>query len=236
MTTYRIPLRMRLLRDQRRVGRQAVLARLAARRGRRRRRPRRVHRLRPPGERRPRQGRAALHPEVRHLPRPDRRRHQPPPSGRTWTPPSRRRGRAGWTRTRSRAWSSPRSRTRGPLARSRPTSTCRRTWSRVTTPRTSPPTSPASPASPGSSRPSSSPPEFFATNCGGCHTLSQAGTTGHRRPQPRPGAPGQSPAADLAGHHRPERADRPRLPRRRDAPELRHHPDPPSSSSSWSSS
>jgi mono/diheme cytochrome c family protein len=37
-------------------------------------------------------------------------------------------------------------------------------------------------------------PEFFATNCGGCHTLSQAGTTGTVGPNLDQVLPGQSPA------------------------------------------
>ena len=37
-------------------------------------------------------------------------------------------------------------------------------------------------------------PEFFATNCGGCHTLSAAGTTGTIGPNLDDALPGQSPA------------------------------------------
>ena len=36
-------------------------------------------------------------------------------------------------------------------------------------------------------------PEFFATNCGGCHVLSQAGTTGTTGPNLDEALPGQSP-------------------------------------------
>ncbi len=36
-------------------------------------------------------------------------------------------------------------------------------------------------------------PEFFATNCGGCHTLSEAGTTGTIGPNLDDVLPGQSP-------------------------------------------
>jgi mono/diheme cytochrome c family protein len=36
--------------------------------------------------------------------------------------------------------------------------------------------------------------EFFATNCGGCHTLSQAGTTGNVGPNLDQVLPGMSPA------------------------------------------
>src|SRR3954470_11081098 len=35
---------------------------------------------------------------------------------------------------------------------------------------------------PGIKAPVFAPPQFFATNCGGCHTLSQAGTTGTTGP------------------------------------------------------
>src|SRR5512134_153814 len=37
-------------------------------------------------------------------------------------------------------------------------------------------------------------PEFFATNCGGCHVLSQAGTTGQTGPNLDEGLAGMSPA------------------------------------------
>jgi mono/diheme cytochrome c family protein len=35
---------------------------------------------------------------------------------------------------------------------------------------------------PGIKQPVFAPPQFFATNCGGCHTLAQAGTTGTTGP------------------------------------------------------
>ena len=43
---------------------------------------------------------------------------------------------------------------------------------------------------PGIKPPVFAPPQFFATNCGGCHTLAQAGHHRHRRPQPRRGPEG----------------------------------------------
>jgi mono/diheme cytochrome c family protein len=47
---------------------------------------------------------------------------------------------------------------------------------------------------PGIKPPVFEPSEFFATNCGGCHTLSQAGTTGTVGPNLDQNLPGQSPA------------------------------------------
>jgi mono/diheme cytochrome c family protein len=46
---------------------------------------------------------------------------------------------------------------------------------------------------PGIKPPVFAPPQFFATNCGGCHTLSQAGTTGSVGPDLDQVLPGQSP-------------------------------------------
>ena len=48
---------------------------------------------------------------------------------------------------------------------------------------------------PGIQPPVFAPPEFFATNCGGCHTLAQAGTTGTVGPDLDQVLPGQAPAA-----------------------------------------
>jgi len=45
---------------------------------------------------------------------------------------------------------------------------------------------------PGIKPPVFAPPQFFATNCGGCHTLSQAGTTGTTGPNLDEALPGQS--------------------------------------------
>jgi hypothetical protein len=47
---------------------------------------------------------------------------------------------------------------------------------------------------PGIKPPEFVPSEFFATNCGGCHTLSQAGTTGTIGPNLDQVLPGQTPA------------------------------------------
>ena len=47
---------------------------------------------------------------------------------------------------------------------------------------------------PGIKPPEFMPSEFFATNCGGCHTLSQAGTTGNVGPNLDQVLPGMSPA------------------------------------------
>jgi mono/diheme cytochrome c family protein len=47
---------------------------------------------------------------------------------------------------------------------------------------------------PGIRPPEFEPSEFFATNCGGCHVLSQAGTTGTVGPNLDQNLPGQSPA------------------------------------------
>jgi mono/diheme cytochrome c family protein len=47
---------------------------------------------------------------------------------------------------------------------------------------------------PGIEPPEFIPPEFFATNCGGCHTLAQAGTTGTVGPNLDDVLAGQSPA------------------------------------------
>ncbi len=47
---------------------------------------------------------------------------------------------------------------------------------------------------PGIKPPVFAPPEFFATNCGGCHVLSQAGTTGSVGPNLDEALPGQSTA------------------------------------------
>jgi mono/diheme cytochrome c family protein len=47
---------------------------------------------------------------------------------------------------------------------------------------------------PGIKPPEFVPSEFFATNCGGCHTLSQAGTTGTVGPNLDQVLPGQTPA------------------------------------------
>ncbi|HEX3294812.1 MAG TPA: c-type cytochrome [Solirubrobacterales bacterium] len=44
---------------------------------------------------------------------------------------------------------------------------------------------------PGIKPPVFSPPQFFATNCGGCHTLAQAGTTGTTGPNLDEALPGQ---------------------------------------------
>ena len=46
---------------------------------------------------------------------------------------------------------------------------------------------------PGIKPPVFAPPQFFATNCGGCHTLSQAGTTGTTGPDLDQALTGQSP-------------------------------------------
>jgi mono/diheme cytochrome c family protein len=46
---------------------------------------------------------------------------------------------------------------------------------------------------PGIRPPVFAPPQFFATNCGGCHTLAQAGTTGTIGPDLDQVLPGQSP-------------------------------------------
>jgi mono/diheme cytochrome c family protein len=46
---------------------------------------------------------------------------------------------------------------------------------------------------PGIKPPVFSPPQFFATNCGGCHTLAQAGTTGTTGPNLDEALPGQPP-------------------------------------------
>jgi mono/diheme cytochrome c family protein len=45
---------------------------------------------------------------------------------------------------------------------------------------------------PGIEPPVFAPPEFFATNCGGCHVLSQAGTTGSVGPDLDQVLPGQT--------------------------------------------
>jgi mono/diheme cytochrome c family protein len=47
---------------------------------------------------------------------------------------------------------------------------------------------------PGIKPPVFSPPQFFATNCGGCHTLSQAGTTGTTGPDLDEALKGMTPA------------------------------------------
>jgi mono/diheme cytochrome c family protein len=47
---------------------------------------------------------------------------------------------------------------------------------------------------PGIKPPVFAPPQFFATNCGGCHRLSQAGTTGTTGPDLDQALSGQSPA------------------------------------------
>jgi mono/diheme cytochrome c family protein len=47
---------------------------------------------------------------------------------------------------------------------------------------------------PGIKPPVFAPPEFFAANCGGCHTLSQAGTTGTTGPNLDQALQGQSTA------------------------------------------
>jgi mono/diheme cytochrome c family protein len=47
---------------------------------------------------------------------------------------------------------------------------------------------------PGIKPPVFAPPQFFATNCGGCHTLSQAGTTGTTGPNLDDALKGMSPA------------------------------------------
>jgi mono/diheme cytochrome c family protein len=47
---------------------------------------------------------------------------------------------------------------------------------------------------PGIKPPVFAPPQFFATNCGGCHTLAQAGTTGTTGPDLDQVLKGQSPA------------------------------------------
>ena len=81
---------------------------------------------------------------------------------------------------------------------------------------------------PGIKAPVFAPPQFFATNCGGCHTLAQAGTTGTTGPNLDEALKGMSAAADLPVDQRPERDDHPRLPAERDAAELRPdaHPGP----------
>ena len=91
---------------------------------------------------------------------------------------------------------------------------------------TSPPTSPASPACPGSS-PEFIAPEFFATNCGGCHTLSAAGTTGTVGPSLDDVLPGQSPGQVFPSRSpTPRPSSPPGFPRRRDARQIRWNPHP----------
>ena len=67
-------------------------------------------------------------------------------------------------------------------------------------------------------------PEFFATNCGGCHTLGAAGTTGTIGPNLDDVLPGQSPTRSRESITDPRRR-RPAS-RRRDARQLRRDPDP----------
>ena len=65
--------------------------------------------------------------------------------------------------------------------------------------------------------------EFFATNCGGCHVLSAAGTTGNIGPSLDDVLPGQTRRADLHFDQRPRGDHLRRLRRRRDAGQLRRH-------------
>ena len=79
-------------------------------------------------------------------------------------------------------------------------------------------------------------PEFFATNCGGCHTLGQAGTTGTVGPNLDQVLPGQSPMQISQSITEPGRADRSRASLPASCPRTTAPPCRPRTSRRWSSS
>jgi len=171
--------------------------RVACRRRRRRGRPHRAHGMQPRAQGQYAKGATALHADLRELPHPDRRRTTanigPQPRLRLQAGARQ----PGWTRTPSRVSSNSSRAPRGRPRPRRPVSTCPGTPGGRRPQRRRVGTWPASPECRASSRRSSSHSVFFASNCGGCHTLSQAGTTGTNRPEPRP---------DAAGHERRPRS------------------------------
>ena len=79
---------------------------------------------------------------------------------------------------------------------------------------------------PGIKAPVFAPPQFFATNCGGCHTLAQAGTTGTTGPNLDDALKNMSAQQISQSISDPNAVDHSRLPAERDAAELRPDPHP----------
>ena len=154
---------------------------------RRRLRARRAHGLRPPGERRPRPRRAALHAEVRQLPRADRAPAPTPTSGPNLDLAFQAARAAGMDQDTIEGV------VEAQIENPRPASP---EDTEVYMPANLVEGDDASAVAAyvasvagvqGIKPPEFIAPEFFATNCGGCHTLGAAGTTGTIGPEPRRG-------------------------------------------------
>ena len=174
--------------------------------------------------RRPRPRPRPLRRKVRRLPHDGPGRHDAPRSAPTSTTPSPRRGQPARAATRSKAWSRPRSSTRGRATATRrsrcpPTSSTGQDLDDVAAyvglyagvPGAAPPKVPGGPGA-----------QVFANNgCGGCHTLAAAKSGGVTGPNLDEVLPGQSAAMIERVDRRPQRQDRQGLPGQRDAGQLR---------------